>query len=251
MNILIFEDEYHTGILVKRFAEQYAPDIHVLSILESIESGTEWYRSASTMPDLILMDIQLADGNSFELFDKVKIDTPVVFITAYDEFAVRAFNVNVIDYLLKPIDFDSFKKALDKYFHFKNNLFQPESNASIELLPKDRLQYKQRFLIKQGTHYRFVLAIDVYYFQSDNGLLFGYLQDGSKVLIDGTLEEVYKTIDPDLFFRINRKTILSIESIAKIESYFNRRLVVKLKNTSEAIVVSRDRVQDFKTWLNR
>ncbi len=227
-------------------------DIGVSAMLHSVKEAVEWFK-ANDHPDLILLDIQLSDGLSFEIFERVKVKSAIIFTTAYDEYALKAFKLNSIDYLLKPIDDDELESAIEK---FKENRPEPHNlmvdiNQIKKLLinPLD-IEYKKRFTIKVGQHLRVVDIEDIECFYSDQKATYCHTNGKKDYLIDLSLEQVEDQLDPLKFYRVNRKFIININSIADIISYTNSRLQVKLGHFSELeIIVSRERVKDFRKWL--
>lgn len=254
MKVVIIEDEISASNRLKRHLQNIDSSIEVLTVLESIEDAIEWL-SNNEEPNLIFMDIQLSDGLSFEIFDEIKIDCPVIFTTAYNEYAVKAFKVNSIDYLLKPIDPKELGASLQKYYQLNQ---MSKYNTEIDLKPLmqalkiDKRKYKSRFLIKKGKSL-IVLPIDtISYFCIQNQLVYAVTQDGSKHLIDFPLDEIEDMIDPSCFFRINRQMIVAVDSIITINDYFNSRLKLTLKSAPNSdTIVSREKVTDFKKWLDR
>jgi len=251
MKIVVFEDEMLTANHIVRLIRQYDPGYHIAAVIDSVEGGVEWFTNRTTDPDLILMDIQLTDGNSFELFNRLKIDVPVIFITAFDEYAIRAFKVNSIEYLLKPLDFTDFKSALDKF----NRLYADRKvQAALDyskVAQLIRAPFRKRFLVKKGDQLRQIETDQVSYFTMANGIVYAYLLSGEKALLDLTLDDISQTLDPEVFFRISRQTIISIHSIEKIFNHFNRRLLLHLKPERHECFVSRERVNEFKSWVDR
>jgi len=198
------------------------------------------------------MDIQLADGLSFSIFEKTKIEAPVIFTTAYDEYAIKAFKVNSIDYLLKPIEQANLENAWQKFKTLNNN----QSLAIRDLLnaihKKNEIKFKERFLIKLGDNYTYCNIRDAAYFMSDAGFTYLITWQNNSYIIDDKLEELETLLNPNDFFRINRKFIIHSNCIDKISSYFNSRLILQIKpKPKEDIIVARDRVNDFKGWLNQ
>lgn len=229
-----------------------AIDIEASAMLHSVKEAVEWFKT-NDHPDLILLDIQLSDGLSFEIFERVKVKSAIIFTTAYDEYALKAFKLNSIDYLLKPIDDDELESAIEK---FKENRPEPHNlmvdiNQIKKLLinPLD-IEYKKRFTIKVGQHLRVVDIEDIECFYSDQKATYCHTNGKKDYLIDLSLEQVEDQLDPLKFYRVNRKFIININSIADIISYTNSRLQVKLDHFSELeIIVSRERVKDFRKWL--
>ena len=256
MKILIFEDEKLAGEgLTNMLADVSAT---VLGVLPSIEAGRRWF-SANQAPDLILSDIRLQDGLSFQLFHELNIQTPIIFITAYDHYAIKAFEVNSVDYLLKPIDKDSLMSAIDK---FENRLVVKESAPEQEppnqfenlmkLIANQKRTYKSRFLIKVGQKIKAVGIEKVAYFYSQHKLTYLVTQDNQKFPIDLTLENLEEQLDPDKFYRANRQFMVSFESIHELHPYFKGRLKVDLNPSVDLeLVVSSEKTREFKAWLDK
>ena len=250
INVIIIEDEKPSARRLQRMLS--AIDIEVSAMLHSVKEAVDWFKS-NDHPDLILLDIQLSDGLSFEIFERVKVKSAIIFTTAYDEYALKAFKLNSIDYLLKPIDDDELEYAIEK---FKENRPEPHNlmvdiNQIKKLLinPLD-IEYKKRFTIKVGQHLRVVDIEDIECFYSDQKATYCHTNGKKDYLIDLSLEQVEDQLDPLKFYRVNRKFIINIDSIADIISYTNSRLQVKLEHFSELeIIVSRERVKDFRKWL--
>jgi len=253
MKILIVEDEKPAARRLSKMIQQVQPHYTILNILDSVEGAVFWLDTYKS-PDLIFMDIQLADGLSFEIFGQTEVKVPIIFTTAYDEYALQAFKVNSIDYLLKPIDPEELEKALGQFeqYHLTNGL--SVDNQMIEHLLKSLSQknYKERFLIKTGQQLTYLQVKEIAYFYSEDGLIFACQQKGKRHSLDYTLDQLNDVLNPNDFFRINRKLIVHLHSIKKIHTYFNSRLKLELSPTTtlEAIV-SRDRVSDFKKWLDK
>ena len=199
------------------------------------------------------MDIQLADGLSFQIFEKVQVKCPIIFTTAYDEYALDAFKVNSIDYLLKPIEVEALRKAINKYQEIYSKSTVQEFNwknlTSEFFKPKEH--FKQRFLIKSGASYGYLLTDDIKYFFSEDGLSFATNTKGQKFIIDKSLDKIENELDPSSFFKISRKHIVSLTSIGKIHPYLNNRLKLDIDLKSEEdFVVSREKVKEFKNWID-
>ena len=225
--------------------------IVLLSIIETVE-GSVNYLQNNPLPDLILMDVQLDDGVCFEIFETIKVNTPVIFTTAYNEYALQAFKVNSVDYLLKPIEEGLLQQAIDKFktIHFKDN---QNINAVTQLLTEYRKQFKTRFLVKIGSHYKSILLNDISNFYIFERATFIYSFSGHNYAIDDSLDNLQKMLDPDKFFRINRNYLINIDAITDIVSYSSSRLVVKLNNnpTNEDLIISREKVSEFKQWIDK
>ncbi len=255
MKIIIIEDEQ---LAVKRLLElifKYDPEVEILGKFDTVEKSVKWFNS-NPPPDLVFMDIQLADGLSFEIFEKTLITSPIIFTTAYDQYAIKAFKVNSIDYLLKPIDFDELSTAIEK---FKKIYFEkkPENISSknltfdkvLQLLTKE---YKSRFVIKVGEHIKSIQVEDISCFYSLEKASFLKTSENNNYVLDYSLEQIESLINPDEFFRVNRKYIINLKAISDIISYSNSRLKIELKvKNDEDIIVSREKVKSFKAWLEK
>lgn len=252
MKVLIVEDESMAAKRLTNLLLKLEPDIEILDQLDSVKTAVKWL--SNNQADLLFFDIQLADGLSFEILNQVNIQTPIIFTTAFDEYAIKAFKVNSIDYLLKPIDPEELKHALEK---FHQNFRQPEPQQpnmtmleqAMKMLTK---QYKERFVVKIGEHIHTIPVSDTAYFFSQDKATFLVTEEKKRYIIDYTLEEVEGLIDPQDFFRINRKYLVSMRAVKDIVSYTNSRLRIILHQSDEMdAIVSRERVQDFKKWLDR
>ncbi len=250
MNVLIIEDEKPAADKLKRLLSKAVEGIKVVDTLETVEESINWFLNNSS-PDLIFMDIQLGDGICFEIYDSVEIKTPIIFTTAYDEYAIRAFKVNSVDYLLKPIDQGSLSKAIDK---FKTLYPAKTDNKKIELIYNQIVKkYKTRFFIKFGSHCRSVMTEEIRYFFIVERSTFMNTFSGKIFDVDYSLDQIQKMVDPEKFYRINRNFIINIAAITDIITWSSNRLKVKLTGGDEnfEMVVSRDKVSDFKRWLDR
>lgn len=228
------------------------PDAEILEVLDSVKTAVKWL--SANEADLLFFDIQLADGLSFEILNQVHIKTPIIFTTAFDEYAIKAFKVNSIDYLLKPIDPEELQNALDKFHqNFKRPETQQPNLAMLEQAMKMLTkQYKERFVVKIGEHIHTISVSDTAYFFSQDKATFLVTQDKKRYIIDYSLEDVESLLDPQEFFRINRKYLISLRAVKDIVSYSNSRLRIILHQSDEMdAIVSRERVQDFKKWLDR
>ena len=250
IKVIIIEDEKPSARRLKRLLSTIG--IEAQGMLHSVEEAVNWFKT-NEHPDLILLDIQLSDGLSFEIFEQVVVNSAIIFTTAYDEYALKAFKLNSIDYLLKPIDDEELEAAIEK---FKIN--RPEKhdlmvdiNQIKKLLvnPLDK-SYKKRFTIKIGQHLRMVDTEDIECFYSDQKATYSFTRERKNYLMDFSLEQLEDELDPLKFFRVNRKFIVNVNSINDIISYTNSRLQIKLNNFSELeIIVSRERVKEFRQWL--
>lgn len=250
MKIVIVEDEKYIAALIERFARKYDPEAQIVKILSNVEESVLWFTMNNMTADLILMDVQLTDGNSFDIFEKVTIEIPIIFITAYDEFAIKAFRLNSIDYILKPLDYVDLERAFDKYFKFKNSIAKTEPQLFTKAFFDGIKPFKSRFLIKLGEQYRFLKTSAIAYFLFEDGMVLAHLFNSSHQIIDESLDELEGVLDPEKFYRLNRKTIASINAIDSIHNYFNRRLSVRLLPNDKQEIISRERVTGFKMWMN-
>ncbi|HLF35751.1 MAG TPA: LytTR family DNA-binding domain-containing protein [Cyclobacteriaceae bacterium] len=251
MNILIIEDEKHASDKLKKMLGVLDPGIRVVDVLESVQQSVEWLM-ARQAPDLIFMDIQLDDGICFEIFEAVKIQTPVIFTTAFDEYALRAFKVNSIDYLLKPVDKGNLAAALEKFktLYAGKSASIPEIERLISQLGGS---YKTRFFIKAGEHCKSVPVSEVKCFYIVGKATLMKTASGFHYGLEYSLENLQKILDPVKFFRINRGHIINIDFIHDIISYSASRLLVVLKDEKEIpnLIVSREKVPEFRQWLDR
>jgi DNA-binding LytR/AlgR family response regulator len=250
MKVLIIEDEKPSARRLQRLLKKIGLSVEVM--LHSVEESIGWFQN-NEHPDLIFLDIQLSDGLSFEIFETIEIKSAIIFTTAYDEYALQAFKLNSIDYLLKPIDDDDLEVALKKY---QDRVPQKQSvtldfNDIKKLLvnPIDR-EYKKRFSVKVGQHLKLINIDDIECFYSENKGTYLHTSEGRNYLIDSTLDQLEAELEPQMFYRINRKFFVNINAIRDMVSYTNSRLQIKFKSYNEQeVVVARERVKDFKTWL--
>ena len=250
MNVIIIEDEKPSARRLQRMLKTL--DIEAETMLHSVEESITWFQN-NEHPDLIFLDIQLSDGLSFEIFDAIEITSAIIFTTAYDEYALQAFKLNSIDYLLKPIDDEALEKAV---FKFKTRLPVRQSvtldfNEIKKLLvnPIER-EYKKRFSVKVGQHLKLVNIDEIECFYSENKGTYLHTIQGRNYLLDTTLDALEQELAPEQFFRINRKFYVNIHAIKDMVSYTNSRLQIKLSTYNEQeVVVARERVKDFKKWL--
>ncbi|NUN99915.1 MAG: response regulator transcription factor [Saprospiraceae bacterium] len=253
MNCLIIEDEFHAAKRLSGLVTRLRPNAQILKVLDSVDDATEWLEQ-NTAPDLIFMDIQLADGLSFEIFKKTRIEAPVIFTTAFDEYALRAFKTNSVDYLLKPVDEPELAAALEKFERLFGKTETPSLTMdAIQSLLKAMAQpeYSNRFIIKTNQGLTYISVQEIAWFLSDGGLTYLVSHNNKRHHLDYTLEQLEDLLDPKQFFRINRKMIVGIQSVQKVSDYFNSRLKIALRPASgdEDSVVSRERVKAFKGWL--
>ena len=251
MNILIVENEKPAADKLVRLLMKIDKSITILGIVETVEESINRIQE-KPLPDLILMDIQLDDGLCFEIFETTNVDIPVIFTTAYDEYTLKAFKVNSIDYLLKPIDEELLRSALAKFMKLYADK-DPFKRDFKQLLYEFRNQYKSRFLIKIGEKYKSVPAGDISHFYINERSVFLSDNNGKDYGVDYSLEQLQTLLDPRKFFRINRECIINIEAISLMYSFSSSRLQLTLKNRekSDLFVVSRDKVAEFKKWIDK
>lgn len=253
MKTLIVEDEQPASKRLVKLLEEYCPSCEVLEIIDSVESAVAWFRN-SKMPDLVFMDIQLADGLSFDIFAQTEVRAPVIFTTAFDQYTLKAFKVNSVDYLLKPIDPAELVAALDKYgkFHQSKTAFDPSILENMLRSVSPQQDFKERFLVKIGQHFVHLHVSEIAYFFSEDGVAFAQCLDGKKHIVEYTLDQLESVLSPKDFFRINRQALICPGAIVKISPWFNSRLKLELKPPNDTNnVVSRERAQDFKKWLGQ
>lgn len=250
MNIIIIEDEKPAARLLERKIEKLGYSITTL--LHSVEESLLWFQS-NPHPDLIFLDIQLSDGLSFEIFEQIDIKSAVIFTTAYDEYALRAFKLNSIDYLLKPIDEEELATAISKFA----NQFQVNcvSNLDFEAIKRMLVnpiskEYRKRFSVKIGQQIKVIDVVEIECLYSENKGTYIHTSDNRDYLIDSSLEVVEAELNPNDFFRISRKYIIPLQSVKEIQVYSNSRLKISLPTyKADEVIVARERVSDFKEWL--
>lgn len=247
MNIVIVEDEQLAAARLQAIVEKNEAGSKLVKKMDSVESSVKWFRDNNAY-DLVFMDIQLADGLCFEIFDQVQISSPIIFTTAFDEYAIKAFKVNSIDYVLKPYDESDIVNALKKFHQTQPKAF--DMKLMEQWIKNFEKNYKNRFVIKIGEHLKFITTEEISHFYSQEKSSFAQLQTGKSYAMDYSLDELENMLDPKLFFRINRKYIVSLQSIVDIIAFTNSRLKLKLKQIMEDdVIVSREKVVDFKKWL--
>ena len=252
MKVLIIEDEIPAAEKLERYLKRYDPEVEILDKLNSIKSSVHWLKAHQHEADLILLDIQLIDGKSFAIFEQVEVTIPIIFTTAFDDYAIKAFEVNSIAYLLKPITFDDLTIALDKYkkLEKKGNKELVHMSDVLKSLTNTKA-YKSRFMVKIGEHIRSVTTDQIALFYADGRNAYIVNFDQRNLIIDYKLEELEDLLDPVLFFRANRTFIVSINAIKDVLVYSNSRLkiITELKLDKE-IIVSREKVGAFKQWFD-
>ena len=249
MKVVIIEDEKPAARRLSRMLKEL--DIEPLTMLHSVEESVNWFYN-NEHPDLLFLDIQLSDGLSFEIFDEVEVNSAIIFTTAYDEYALKAFKLNSIDYLLKPIDADELENAIQKFKQLQAN--DSQNNIDLEqlklLVAPIQKNYKKRFTVKIGQHLKMISVDAIECFFSENKATHIQTIDNRSYLIESTLDQLEGKLQPDTFFRVNRKFVVNINAIKDIIAYSNSRLKLQLQTYNETeIIVSRERVKDFKNWL--
>ena len=253
MNALIIEDEQLTARNLEDMLRELLPGIYISDTLQSVSESIEWFDN-HTMPDVVFMDIHLADGSSFSIFDKVDITCPIIFTTAYDEYALRAFEVNSVDYLLKPVSRDSLIRALDKIKRFSAS---KGTEDNVELIRKvaaalvnKNYSYRSSFLIPVKDKFIPLSVKEIAYIYLEDRVSIAVRVDGTKNILQGSLDDIMQQLDPALFFRANRQFIVSRGAVQDISTWFGNRISVNLKvAVPERIIVSRTHAQEFKRWI--
>jgi two-component system response regulator LytT len=252
INAVIIEDELYNAQRLSNMLALVDPTVQVLAILEGVEESVTWLKS-NLQPDLIFMDVRLTDGISFDIFTQVEVCCPIIFTSAFDQYALRAFKVNSVDYLLKPINTDELMQSLDK---FKASFRHPPMLATLRdistILQQQKKSYRTRFLLPVRDSYHALQVSEISYFLSEHKITKAITQNGHQYIIPFTLEDLTDQLDPDLFFRANRQYLISNFSISKIHNFFNGKLSVSLLPAApEKLIISRDRSKLLKKWLDR
>ena len=266
MKVLLVEDEPLAVKKLTRLLAEVDPTIQIIGTTGSITASVEWLEN-NPAPELIFMDIELADGQSFEIFRRTRVQSPVIFVTSYDEFALQAFKVNSVDYLLKPVQREDLTQAIEKFRTLKmqyireanpisssieNLLMALASGGSANPAAAPTREYRSRFLVKHAQKYLTVEVKDIAYFWSEGKLNFFKNTSGQKFLVEYTMEEIETMLDPRDWFRVSRQFIVSVGAVEQIHPYFNSRLKLHLRpQEPEEVTVSRERVADFKIWLGK
>ena len=250
MKAIIVEDEVVAAKNLQRLIAQVNKDIEIIAVLKSIEESVEWF-SENTCPDLVFMDIHLSDGASFSIFEKVKIQAPIIFTTAYDEYALKAFEVNSIDYLLKPINIKELERAIDKFSHLNKTQNSNEDVIAkmLSAFQQERTTYKSNFLIPHKDKFIPLSVNDIAYIFSENKVA-KIVTFGNQIYYENdSLEKIQQQLDPSKFFRANRQFIISHKAIKDISTWFDSKLSVNLTvEIPEKIIVNRTRASEFKEW---
>lgn len=255
MKILLIEDEAPAARRLEKMIKEALPTAEIVAVLDSVSTSIEYLQALPAL-DLIFTDIQLADGLSFEIFEEVSLKCPLIFTTAYDEYALKAFKLNSIDYLLKPIDKKELENSLRKWQNLRTtlpeNALQQNLAQLLAQLQGEKKEYKSRFLVKVGEKLMSISENEIAYFQAEEKIVFLHTQTGKKYVVDYTLDELEGVLNPQNFFRLNRQFLVHISSIKSINTYFNGKLKIQLvPETSEEVIVSREKSPTLKEWLDR
>lgn len=262
MQVLFIEDEEWAAHQTTQFLRNHTPEAQVVAVLKSIEKAVAWF-AQHPMPDLIFSDIELLDGNVFKLYAQVRVTCPIIFLTAYDQFLLQAFQANGIAYLLKPFDAAQFNATLTKYTALRASFTQalPSTASAAGLneavvkelsraLQQNSRFYKSRFSVRKRNSLYVLTVEDVVYIQADEGVVFATDKQDVRYSLTGTLTELEQQLDPSRFFRINRSELVNIQYVEKVEAYTKSRLSVKLKNSATTLVTSPAHTAEFRKWLN-
>lgn len=252
MEVLIIEDEPLAATHLQTLLKEINPKIKVIQVLDSVQGAVKWFKN-NTPPQLIFMDVHLGDGLCFEIFKAVKISSFVIFTTAYDQYALQAFKVNSVDYLLKPIDKAVLGNALDKYNNFAGNvegrISDPAISKLLNAIQNNSKNYKDRFIVKVGTHIRMVKTEEISCFYSRDKATYLVSQTGKQYMVDFALEKLLELLNPAKFFRVSRQCIVELGSISDVVTLGPLRIKVKMVGYPEEVLVSRDKIKSFKNWL--
>ncbi|MDB0603566.1 LytTR family DNA-binding domain-containing protein [Tenacibaculum maritimum] len=256
IKVLIIEDEIPAQRLLKETLQEISIKTEVIDCLNSIKSAVKWFK-AHQHPDIVLLDIQLSDGLSFEIFKQIKIESTIIFTTAFDEYAIQAFKVNSIDYLLKPIEKDELQVAFEKYQQNNLPLIQ-ERNSNIDfkeltsLIKSKKPEYRKRFLIQSNESFFHLAVEEIALFYSMQGVTFAITFEKREYPVNYSLENLKEQLHPDNFFKINRQFIVNIDAIKRVHSYFNGKLKLQIEPShTEDIVVGKDKAAAFKRWMDK
>lgn len=252
MKVVIIEDEPQAAQRLEKLIKVLEPGAEIIVTMDSVKQAVAWFKK-DIAADLIFMDIQLADGISFQIFEQCEVKSPVIFTTAFDAYALKAFKVNSIDYILKPVDSDELKVAILKFKQLTRGsgdtkVILENIGQAVQMLTK---RHKTRFMIKVGEHLRTVEVENILYFYSQEKTTFCVTQEGRNFILDYSMEQLEEMIDPERYYRINRKYLVASNAIQDIITYTNSRLRLVLKNSDDNdVIVARERVQEFKDWLD-
>ncbi len=255
MNVVIIEDEARTARQLERMLKKYDPTLNIVAQLPSVSEAVAWFnqRGSGQLPDLAFMDIHLEDGLAFSIFEQTRLTLPIIFTTAYEEYMIKAFKVNSIDYLLKPVDYDELVAALEKFKTIRQPTPLPDLNSLLALIQKPQEPaYKERFMVSLGTKIRSVEAADIAYFFSEEKATFLVTKEGPTLPVDYSLDQVAGMLNPAHFFRVNRQFLVARSAIQTIHAYSAGKLKLDLSPASRhEVFVSLSRITEFKDWLGR
>ncbi len=251
MNLILIEDEKAAAQRLQSMIETLLPDARIIAQIDSVEDAIDFFKKHKG-PELVLMDIQLADGECFDIFKEVEVKNPIIFTTAYDEYAIRAFKVNSIDYLLKPVKIEELKEALEKWESMKEGSLYPDYKELVKSIATTGKSYKKRFLLRLGQNIVSQTTEGIAYFYSEAKNTFLVTFEGKTFTVDESLDKLEDLIDPVFFFRINRKYLINFHAIEQMLAYSKARVLLKLKPPvrSGDVIVSTDRSPHFKRWLD-
>lgn len=254
MKVVIIEDEFLTAQRLDNLLNQYDPTMEIMAILPSVEESIKWFKS-NPDPDLVFMDIHLEDGQSFSIFETINLDVPVIFTTAYDEYMVKAFKVNSVDYLMKPVNLEELTSAIDKFKRVHGEHYETETEgleALLRNMQKNENEYKERFLISVGSRLKTIEIEKVNYFYSVDKITFLVTKDNQRLPVEQSLDKLFGQLDPKKFFRLNRQMVVGLPAIENIHVYPKSKLKIDLQPAmKEDVFVSIDRVTEFKNWLGK
>ncbi|MBC8343637.1 MAG: response regulator transcription factor [Bacteroidetes bacterium] len=254
MKVLIIEDEVLAASRLSKMLGEINSQIEITDVIDSIGSALKWFKK-NKEPDLLFLDIQLSDGLSFKIYEQHKFECPVIFTTAFDEYAIKAFEMNSIDYLLKPIHKNKLQSALNKFFNLQDRYGKDELNLKLEELIKkykpEQSSYKSRFLVNKGNTLVPVGLGEIAYFFTNEGFVSIKTKEDKNFLVNHSMDELEHLLDPQKFFRVNRQFLISTDCISKIHPYFNYKLKLELFPANEKeLIIPKQKVSDFKSWLN-
>lgn len=247
MKVLIIEDETRAANRLERLINDVAPEMQIMQKIESVRESVDFLHSNS--PELIFSDVQLADGLSFEIFEQIEVNCPIIFTTAYDQYAIEAFKTNGVDYLLKPIEEERLQQAITKV---KQLTQTPNLHKMLQqALGHVEKKTKSRFLVKAGDRIKTIPTEEIQAFYSESKATFLLTSKGRSYAVDYTMDEVHNLIDNNEFFRVNRSAIVSVNACENILAWSNSRLKITIEGLDEPIIVAREKVKEFKLWLDR
>ncbi|MVM40351.1 response regulator [Spirosoma sp. HMF3257] len=257
MNVVIIEDEDRTARQLERLLKKYDPSIHVLTQLPSVKEAVAWFSSRGSgqtpQPELVFMDIHLEDGLAFRIFEQFHLTLPVIFTTAYDEYMLKAFKVNSVDYLLKPVDYEELVSAMEKFKTTRTQPALPDLNALLQLIQKPLVSsFRERFMVSIGTKIHSIEVADIAYFYSEDKATFFLTKSGQLLPLEHSLDQLSAMVNPSHFFRVNRQFIVARTAIQAVHAYSAGKLKLDLQPASrQEVFVSLSRLSEFKDWLGR